>query len=148
VAVGGDDLAAGVELEGPVTRIGGAAVGQLDLEEALALDGHVQVVAGLLQVALAEVARRRRHARAQAHLQPGGQLGLVAAGRADLAQAVVHQVLEDHAAALEAAGADVGQIVGDGVQLELLALHAALGNPQRTIHASGSRQLTGSVERT
>ena len=135
VAVAGDDLAGGVELERAVAGVAGAAVGQLDLEEAVALDRDVEVVAGLLQVALAEVARRRRHARAQADLQPGRQLRLVAAGRAGLAQVLVHQVLEDHAAALVAVGADVGQVVGDGVQLELLAFHAGLGDPQRTIHA-------------
>jgi hypothetical protein len=37
-----DHLAVGVELEGAVARVAGAAVGHLDLEEAVALDGQVQ----------------------------------------------------------------------------------------------------------
>jgi hypothetical protein len=46
--------------------------------------------------------------------------------------------------ALEAVGADVGEVVGDGVELGLLAFHAGLGDPQRSNHESGS---SGSADR-
>jgi hypothetical protein len=52
VAVGGDELAVRVDLEGAVARIGiGAVVGH-DAEEAVALDGYVGDVLGVLQGAL------------------------------------------------------------------------------------------------
>jgi hypothetical protein len=70
----------------------------------------------------------------QADLQAGGQHALVGAGGAGLAQVLVHQVLEHHAPALVAVGADVGEVVRDGVQLGLLAFHPGLGDPQGSDH--------------
>ena len=52
IAARGDELALRVGLERAVARVGGRAVGHLHLEEALAVDGDVLRVAGLLQVAL------------------------------------------------------------------------------------------------
>ncbi|MCY1404586.1 hypothetical protein D9M71_197980 [compost metagenome] len=54
-AAGGDDLAVGVQVEGTVTGIGNRAVGLQDLEEATAIDGHVQRLVGGLQAAGGEV---------------------------------------------------------------------------------------------
>src|SRR6185436_18447214 len=81
----GDELAGRRDLERAVARLAGRAVGQLDLEEAVAADRDVERIGALLEVALAEVARGRDRARAEADLQPGRQLGLVAARRAGLA---------------------------------------------------------------
>jgi hypothetical protein len=125
-----DQLPGVVDLERTVAGVGRAAVGHGDLEEALAVDGQVEVAAALLQRALREVARGGGHARTQAHLQARGQQVLAGAGGSGLAQVLVHQVLEHHAAALEPVGSDVGEVVRNGVQLGLLAFHAGLGDPQ------------------
>ena len=90
----------------------------------------------LLQVALAEVARGRDRAHAEADLQAGRQLRLVAARRAGLAHVLVHQVLELGARALVAVGRDVGEVVRGVVQLGLLGLHPGLRNPQRSHHGA------------
>ncbi len=134
VAVGGDDLALAVLLEGAVAGVGGGAVGQLDLEEALALDGDVQRVAGLRQVALGEDALGRHRAHAGAELQAGGNLRLRRAGGAGLAQGLVEQVLEHRPRPLEAVGADVGEVVRGDVELGLLGIEAGSGNPERADH--------------
>ena len=47
-----------------------------------------------------------------------------------LADGLVKQILEDGARALEAIGADVGQIVGDHVQARLLGIETGTGNPE------------------
>jgi len=44
-------------------------------------------------------------------------------------------------AALEAVGADVGEVVRDGVQLRLLGLHAGLADPKRTHHGDSSTKV-------
>jgi len=57
---GGDDLAGVAHLERAGAGIGGGAVGLLDLEEALALDGDVERVVGLQEIALLGDAVDRR----------------------------------------------------------------------------------------
>ena len=47
---------------------------------------------------------------------------------------LVEQVLEHRALALEAVGVDVGEIVGDHVDVELLRVEPGLGDPQRADH--------------
>ena len=64
---------------------------------------------------------------------------------ADLAQVLVHQVLEHGAAALEAVGADVGQVVRDDVQLGLLGFQAGLGDLEGTHHGECSFGMGGSA---
>src|SRR6185369_14035147 len=100
----GDELAGRRNLERAVARVAGRAVGQLDLEEPVAADRDVERVGALLEVALAEVARGRDRARAEADLETRRQLGLVAARRAGLAHVLVHQVFEDRVRALVAVG--------------------------------------------
>src|SRR4029079_8942477 len=56
VAGVGDELPGRRDLERAVARVASRAVGQLDLEEAVAADRDVERVRALLQVALAEVA--------------------------------------------------------------------------------------------
>ena len=85
-------------------------------------------------LALRELARGRHRAHAQADLQAGRQLGLLGAAGAGLAQRLVHQVLEHGTRALEAAGADVGEVVGDDIELRLLRAQSGLRNPQGLHH--------------
>ena len=98
------------------------------------MNGNIQVVAGLLQVPLREVAAGGHRAHAQADLQTRWQRGLFGGIRADLAQILVHQVFEDRMGLLEAIGGNVGQIVGNHIQLGLLGFHAGLGYPERVNH--------------
>src|SRR5437667_2181896 len=70
-----------VELEGPRTRKGRRAVGQRHLEEARALDGHVERVAGLRVVALHVDPLDGRRPRAESHLDAGRRLRAVGGGR-------------------------------------------------------------------
>ena len=87
VAVGGDDFAAWGEAEGAVAGVGGLAGGKGDLEVAVALDGDVEAVAGLLQVALLVDAVDGGGANAEADLGAGGDDGSgVAAVGADAAE--------------------------------------------------------------
>ena len=47
---------------------------------------------------------------------------------------LVEEILEVHPALLESGGVHVGQVVGDGVELKLLALHSGSGTPERPNH--------------
>ena len=49
---------------------------------------------------------------------------------AGLAHVLIEQVLEHRVRTLVAHGTDVGQVVGDGVQLRLLRIQAGLGDPK------------------
>jgi len=64
-----------------------------------------------------------------ADLQAGRQLRLFGRLRARLADGLIQQVLEHCTRALEAAGADVGEVVGNHVHLRLLRIQTGLGNP-------------------
>ena len=57
----GDQITRLVELEIAGTRVGGRAIGLLHLEKAVAVDGHIQVVARHRDVALRELLRHCRH---------------------------------------------------------------------------------------
>jgi hypothetical protein len=63
-----------------------------------------------------------------------GQGVVVGALRARLLLDRVEQVFEHHAVALEADRVGVGQVVGDGLQLQVLRLHAGLADPHCWIH--------------
>jgi hypothetical protein len=129
-----DERAVGVGPQRAVARVGGGAVGQLDLEEALSVDREVELVARLLQVALGEHARRGSRAHAGANLQPGRQLCLLRRVGACLAHVLVQQVLERNTRALEAVRADVGEVVGNHVELRLLRVEAGLADPEAANH--------------
>src|SRR5690606_34189223 len=73
-------------------------------------------------------------AHAASELQAHGQRRLLRRRTAGLADVLVHQVLEHGAAPLVAVGADVGEVVRDGIQLGLLGLEAGLGDGQGTHH--------------
>jgi hypothetical protein len=55
---------------------------------------------------------------------------LLGAVGSDLAQVLVNQVFENRIAALETIGGDIGQVVGNDVQLGLLGFHAGFGDPE------------------
>jgi hypothetical protein len=142
IAAGGDDLPLVVLLERPVARVGGRPVGQQHLEEARAVDRHVETVAGLLQRALREDATRGHRRRAQADLQTIGNLRRLRRLRSRLAQGLIEQVGENAARLLEAVGADVRQVVGNDVDLHLLRVEAGTGGPERADHRF--RSISGS----
>jgi len=132
-----DDGAVLVELEraGPGVEV--AAV-DVELEEALALDGHVEGVAGILHVALGEELVHRRRLDAHADLHAGGQpVAAHGLGTGHL-EGLVHEVLELGPAFLEAHGVHVGQIVGHGVDLQLHGHHAGGRRPEGSHHGERS----------
>ena len=83
-----------------------------------------------MQAALLMDALGGHGARANAELEPGWQLGLLRGLRAGLADGLVKQVFKDGAALLEAGGRDVGQIVGNHVELGLLGVESRAGDMQ------------------
>ena len=101
VAAGVHQVAVLVQAERAVPGVGEGAVGLQHPEEALALDGHVELGVGLLQAAGAEVLDHGRHPGAVPQLQAGGLGGGgggVGAGGVD---GLVEQVLEFGPGALE-----------------------------------------------
>jgi hypothetical protein len=108
--------------EGAVAHVAELAVALGDLEEAVALDGEVERVAGLLQVALQEELDRARDLGAGADLQAGGHLLVGDRGRARLAQRRVQERAEVDAVPLERRGVHVRDVVRDRVDLGLLAI--------------------------
>src|SRR6185312_1439472 len=98
------------------------------------VDRDVERVAGLLQVALREDPLGRHRPHAGADLQARRQVGLLRRVGARLAQRLVEEILEHRARALEAGRVDVGEVVGDDVDLRLLRVEAGLGNPEGTDH--------------
>jgi hypothetical protein len=86
------------------------------------------------RAALGENALGRNRAHAGAQHQPGWNLRLLRRLGTRLAHGLVQQILEHRPRPLEAVGADVGQVVGNDVQVGLLGVEAGLGNPERTDH--------------
>src|SRR5690606_10596100 len=130
VAAGRHDLAVLIDLQAAVTRVAKGAVGQLDFQKALALNGNIQAVAGVLQVALSVNAFGGNRAHTGTDLQTRGQLvGRTHLG-AGLTQVLIHQLFEHGASALEAGGTDVGQVVRDHIEVQLLRFEAGLAYPE------------------
>ena len=130
IAVGGHKLTLRVDLEAAVPSVGGGAVRHLDLKEALAIDRQIHRIFGLGQIALTEEASRADRAHAGAELQAdrcGGGLRFL---RARLAHVLVKQILELRVGALVAVGADVGQVLRNGVELHLLRIETGCRNPE------------------
>ncbi|MNN11199.1 hypothetical protein D3C81_1241460 [compost metagenome] len=134
IAVGGDDLSVGVQVETAVAAVADGAVRHQHLEEATAVHCQVQRVVGGLQAAGGEVLLRADNAHAGTQLQAGRQLAVLAGLRAGLAVDLVQQVLELRTVALEAGGGDVGQVVGNGGQVHVLGGQARLADPQCRKH--------------
>ena len=129
-AVGGDHLSGGRHLETAVAGVGNGAVGLGDLEEAVTPNGQIQRVAGGHHVALHVGFFGRDHARTGTEHQASGRLGVSAGLAAGLANALVEQIFEHRAVALEARRVDVGQVVRNDRHALLLRVQAGFGNPQ------------------
>ena len=105
-------------------REGDGAIGFGHLKEAGTLNGKIEIVTGLVEVALSHDHFCGGGAGAESDLQTGrgGLLALRGTGR--------NHVLVDHVfklkpAAAEACSGGVGEVVGDGVEVCLLGAHAA-----------------------
>ena len=128
VAVARDELSLGVEIEGTVARIGGAAVGQTDLEEAVALHGNVVFLLGRRDVAAGHHPRGAGGLHAGTDFDGRGHLRvLVRRDRTGAAHVLVEEVLEVGLLALVASRPHVRDVVGDDLDVQLLGHHAGRG---------------------
>ena len=123
-AVTGDNAAGVAHFEGAVPRKCIRAVGHSDLEKAVAVNGDIQLVTGLVQLAIGEHSGSCHRAGTVAHLHTGRHLiaasGIGAGGAAGL----VKHILELDLGFLESGGVHVRQVIGDHVQVHLLGLHS------------------------
>ena len=122
VAAGGHQLTGLIGLEGAVAGIRRRAVRHQDLEKAQAVNRHIFRVVGLDRIALRVDAFGSHYPDTRADLQTGRHAGLVRGLTAALAQVLVEQVFKHGAAAFEAGSANVGEVVGDHVELGLLSV--------------------------
>ncbi|EGE59948.1 hypothetical protein RHECNPAF_1760034 [Rhizobium etli CNPAF512] len=133
VAVNGDELALVVLVEGAGTGIERGAIGRLDLEEALADQRHVEIVAGLGEFALEMQIAHRRRLNTETDIGAFRDHGLVGAvGHTLGAFGLIEQIRELGAGPLEACRVDVGDVVGDDFQIGLLGIHARCCNGERS----------------
>src|SRR5690606_17923502 len=109
VAAGGDQLAAVGEGEGPVAGVGERAIGHLDLEEALALDGDVERPTGDLGTTLPVYAGDGREPDPVPDLHRADDP--LRRGRARSLHGLVEEVLEVRATPLEPGGVHVREVV-------------------------------------
>src|SRR5690606_7616695 len=84
--------------------------------------------------AVSEDLLRRNGPDAVAHLDAGGDLRPGGHRRTGEADALIKEVLKVRPALLEAGRVHVGQVVGDGVDVELLAAHARRSRVKRAHH--------------
>ena len=125
VAVIRDETALAVELERSVTGIGDRVVRLLDLEVAFAVDREVIGALGWRQIALAHDAGRRDRLHTRSDKDTRRNLRILVGGeRTGAALLIVEQVLKLHRLALEAAGAQVGDVIRDDLNGEFLCRHA------------------------
>jgi hypothetical protein len=125
VAGQGHELADVVELQRAVAGVALAARG-LHHQHAFAVDGEVQRAAGLLDRALAHVvpAHPILH-QADASVRPRKRLGIAAA---------LQKFGEHRAVRLKSGGVDVGDVVGDHVELALQRGLPRQANEKRILH--------------
>src|SRR5262249_18530782 len=124
-----DELALAIDLQGAVAGVA-LALRRLHRQEGVAVDGHVERAAGLLDRALAEVV-------------PGGAVeheaqAAVGAGEAIRAGHRHEVFLEDVAVRLEPGGVQVGHIVGDDIELPLQRHLPRKADQETVLHRSCS----------
>jgi hypothetical protein len=117
-----DEAAVGVELEVARARVE-ELVALRDDEERVALDREVGAEAGGLDVALREEGVDRRDLRAEADLH-GIHAALVARRARGAGDELREAFLEGDAARLERDGVDVGDVVADDVEAQLVVAQA------------------------
>ena len=117
-------LALRIEFKGAIARVADRAISALHLEETVTLNRDVEFFTRLRQLTLSKNLRSGGDTRAVADLDAGGDeiaAARVGAGGAGL---LVEQILKLDLAPLETGRVHVRQIIGDGIQVELLGLHA------------------------
>ncbi len=134
IAVGGDQYTIGSETEGAVAAVDDVAVWMQHLKITLALNRHVEGVAGLHDIALAVLLLSGHHLDPGAEHQPGGQLGVLRRLGADLAQVLVDQIVEHRPVPFEAGGVDIGEVVRDHGHVGLLGIESGFGDPECGVH--------------
>ena len=134
VAVGGGEEAVlvGLEVAGPGVVIDAVA---LDLEEALALNGHVHFVLRVDVLTLGKNLGDARGSDPQPYLLADGHLPAAGQLPTGLAHGLVKQVFKIPPALLETGGVDVGQVVGDDVEPQLLGPHTGGGGKHPSKHS-------------
>jgi hypothetical protein len=109
----------GIKLELPGAGIADFPVGVLEDEQSLAIDSHVEIVAGLAQLALLE--RQRRSERIEAE----SDLAVVLVGTASTQVAArIEQICELEARTLEARCIEIGRVVRNHAQAARVAQQA------------------------
>ena len=120
-------------------EVSGARVGQWchrgadTWKNPAALNSQIQRVVGLVHIALGHDDLAGRGLRAEADLQSGGDR-LLALRRSRRDQVLVDHVLKLQLPLAKADRRGVGEIVGDGVQIQLLRAHAAGGRIESSNH--------------
>ena len=97
------------------------------LEKAVAVNGDIQLVIGLLQLAIGKYFGSGHRAGTVAHLHAGGHLVAASHCGAGGAVGLVKHVLELDLRFLKTGGVHVRQVIGDDVQVHSLGLHARGG---------------------
>ena len=134
VAVGVDDGTGLIELEGTVTGVGFGAVGHQNLEKTVARNRQIEVVARLFEVTLGKLFHDGRGAYSQAYGDTGRRLGRFTGGGTGVLGGLIHQIGKLRPRLFVADRVDVGDIVGCGVDLDLLGDHPGRRGIQRTNH--------------
>src|SRR3981189_1442572 len=125
VPVRGHDVALRVEMKSSAAGVGGVAAGQLHLEKSLAFNSQIERIAGRAHVALQLNDLRRGRTSAETDLQACRNRRLLGRRRSRHDHILVEQILKLEPPSPETGRAGVGQVVGDGIEIELLRLHAA-----------------------
>jgi hypothetical protein len=94
------------------------------LEKTAAFDGHVQLILGVGEISLGEHFLHGRRAGAMPHLDSGGNLGVCGRRYPRGPERLVEQILEVRPAFLVSGGADIGQVVGNHIDVQGLGLHS------------------------
>ena len=137
IAVGRNHRTILIELERARARVHKLAV-HIHLKEAIAFNGHVQRVASILKVALCKKLVYSRGASTHADLYAHGQAVVTLGDSASHAHGLVHKIFKLGPALFEPRGVDVGQVVGNHVDIELLGHHAGGACPKRSHHGNFS----------
>ncbi len=122
-----------IEMEAAAAGIGDLSGGREDLEISESLDGEVERVSGLLEVALRLQNLSGGGAGSEPNLHAGGD-SLLGGGSAGRDHVLVDEILKLDAAFAESGSIGIGEIVGNVVQIGLLRGHATGGGIERTKH--------------
>src|SRR5258708_21979046 len=111
IALGIDDDASRIKMEGSGTGVGHFTAGKLNLKKSSSLHGEIQRIASLVVVSLLLNHFRRSGARTQTDLQTGGISGLLRGRCSRSHHILINQILKLQPTAAKSRGAGIGQIV-------------------------------------